>query len=244
VGFLILFSVDFPGRRIARIAAIGAGLSSIAYAWLASFEYRDIAVVTQARTYRAIATTCNYPSWWFARSTNAVFGPVVCQVQLSPSNDQGSSVLLAAGREGMINRLVLERLGPGKIRLRLVANLLVLAETPILHHDGPTLHVTCAAPWLYPPPEHPYWSSLTDQEERKVRQSLFGIGADTAWTAVTANYAFDSTSLDPFVRTAPSDPAQAGAWVVRWRRLNLADPANPPPPSSPPPAAPGAGPKS
>jgi hypothetical protein len=118
----------------------------------------------------------------------------------------------------MLDLLILERVAPGKIRLRLAVNDLVMAETPVLDHSAPTLRVECHAPWLYPPVAHPYWRAFPDAAERRERQTLFALAVDGVVAAKRTTWVFDATRFEPFIRTAQTDPTE-GAWVEKLTHL-------------------------
>ena len=118
----------------------------------------------------------------------------------------------------MMNQLTIERITPGDLRLRLVVNDLVIAETGVIHAHGPILNLQFHAPWLYPPAAHPYWNAYDSPDERLRRQTLFAIRVDGQWSARNSSWVFDATSFEPFVRTADSRPV-ACAWVEELSRL-------------------------
>jgi len=222
LGFLTVLDPDNPGPRLGvlRLTGIVAAVWSMIFIWLASYDFRAFARITQPMAYPMIAGTLNYPSYWAACSTAQRFGPVALDIHLAPKPETGSAVLLGTGSESMMNQLVIERLGPTEFRLRLKANAQVLAETPPLHSDGPVIHVECAAPWLYPPAAHPYWrANYADERDRELRQTLYAIIVNGAVYGRQSRFGFDATRFEPEVRTAASGPG-ACAWVESWSRVD------------------------
>lgn len=213
LGFFAACSAGGTARRAAglRLLTGVAAVWSLLYVWLASFEFRGLARTTGF--YRIVAEALNYPSDWAARRAGQAYGPVAIDIALPPQPAAGSAVLLAAGVPGMMNQLLLERVAPDQLRLRLVTNNLIMVETPVLHHRGPVVHVVCQAPWLYPPAAHPYWRTYADPAERLRRQTLLDIQVDGVSYARRSTWGFDATSFEPFVRTGTSQPP-ACAWVV------------------------------
>jgi hypothetical protein len=220
IGLLALFSETSPAfpTRVLRLLAVPAVGWTLVCVWLASFEFRSFARTTQPKFYQAVAETLNYPSAWVARRTGQTFGPVLLTVRLADKFTPGTTVLLSTGRQGMLDLLILERVAPGKIRLRLAVNDLVMAETPVLDHSAPTLRVECHAPWLYPPVAHPYWRAFPDAAERRERQTLFALAVDGVVAAKRTTWVFDATRFEPFIRTAQTDPTE-GAWVEKLTHL-------------------------
>lgn len=221
VGFLALFAPreKTAALSVARLLGALSIIWSIAGVWLASFEFRAFARMSQPAVYNPVAEILNYPSYWAARQAGQVYGPVSFDIRLPDAPATGTVMLLAMGRLGMMNELLIERTAPDQVRLRLMANEIHIVETPMLHHAGPLLHVECDAPWLYPPAAHPYWKDYTDAAERERRQSVFGLRVEGVWYAQRSPWIFDATRFEPFVRTAAYQPP-ACAWIENLHRSN------------------------
>jgi hypothetical protein len=220
IGGLVVFSPDGGLRRpgVARLLGIVAAVWSVAFVWLASCEFRGFARTTQPVAYGAVARLLNHPSHWAARRAGVVFGPVALAVRLPATPATGSAVLLAAGSENMLNRLLIERLDGGRYRLRLTVNDLIMVETPPLPAGGPVLHLRCWAPWLYPPAAHPFWDALANARERELRQTLYALEVDGASYARRSRWGFDATSFEPSVQSGAGRASEC-AWVESLSRL-------------------------
>ncbi|HWA09843.1 MAG TPA: hypothetical protein VG838_10365 [Opitutaceae bacterium] len=218
VGFLGVFaSAAWSRIRLLRLL-VRAGIAwSIAAIWLASYEFRSVAQTNESTFYHPAARLLNYPSYWAARNSGQIFGPVALDVRLPEGAAVGSTMLIGSGRAGTMNSLLIERPAPGQVQLKLVENDLILFETPVLAVDGPLLHVICHAPWLYPPVDHPYWSDYVDPGEREERQTMFAIEVNGVRYARFSQWFFDSTAFDPFVHRASAGPAIA--WVDKISRV-------------------------
>lgn len=220
IGFLILFT---DGERVPRTTLLRwfariATVWTVLYVWLASFEFRGFARLTQPAVYRAVATVFNYPSFWAAQRSGQVYGPVTLKVQLSAEQTTGTTALLAAGSATMLNQLVIIRPALDQVQLRLMVNEIRIVETPVLHVGPDGLQVECYAPWLYPPAAHPYWTTPTAPVNRELPQHLFGLRVGDGWYARLSDWVFDATSFDPIVRTQATRP-QSCAWVQEISRL-------------------------
>lgn len=110
----------------------------------------------------------------------------------------------------MVDQLVVTPTEAGHARLALLENERIVVQTPPLQVEADRLRVLLSAPWLYPPPEHPYWDTHPDAVAR-------GAGA-TASLAVggqvfsgTLAHNFDADSFEPAVldatRAEPTSPA-------------------------------------
>jgi hypothetical protein len=218
IGFLEAVA-GTPSRRgpWLRIVAVVTAAWSVTYVWLASFEFNGYARLTHPQFYAAVAEVLDYPSQWAARRSGEAFGPVALDIRLPAEPATGSAVLLASGLPGAMNRLLIERIAPDRVRLRLLENDLIMVESPVLPVQGPVLHIVCHAPWLYPPVAHPFWHLPSEAAERRLRQTLFAIDVNRARYARQSDWFFDSTSFEPFVRGAASQPA-ACAWVESLSR--------------------------
>ena len=220
VGFLVVLSSG-TGLRLPgwfRPLAVVAAAWSVLCVWLASLEFRNFARNTQPVFYGAVAETLNYPSYWAAQKSGQVYGPVSLDLRLADAPSTGAAMLMASGREGMLNQLLIERTGTDGVRLKLVENDLTMVETPVLRISGTALHVVCHAPWLYPPVAHPYWRTYADADDRRQRQTMFAIEVGGILYARLSPWFFDSTAFEPFVRRATSQPP-ACAWVETITRL-------------------------
>ena len=219
IGVFVVFAGDGGNRKagVVRLLSAGAIAWTIVGVNLASFEFRGIARTTQPRLYHVLAHALNYSSYWAARYSGQSFGPVALEVRLAQDRAAGATVLFAAGQPSTLNQLVLERIERDRVRLRLLVNESIIVETPALRIDGPTLHVRCDAPWLYPPADHPYWD-IFSAEERQRRQTLFSITVDDVVHARRTTLGFDAIQFDPVVRTGPD--STSCAWVEKWTWLD------------------------
>jgi len=199
---------------VLRLLAIVAAAWSVTCVWLASYEFRGFARITQPVVYRTVARILNYPSYWAASRDNMAFGPVALEIRLAEKPTNDSAILLAAGSQSMMNRLIIDRVAPGQVKLRLTVNDLVIVETPTVACHGPAFHMVCEAPWLYPPAAHPFWDSFTDPSERQLRQTTFAIEVGGIRHARQTIWGFDATRLEPWVRTEAAQ-SHSCAWVER-----------------------------
>ena len=234
IGFLAFFSTVATSLldRAARLLASLAIIWTFACVWLASFEFRNFARTTLPKFYPAVAETLNYPSYWIARQSGQAFGPVLLDIRLAETFSPGSTVLLSAGRQSMLSLLILERVSPDQLRLRLAVNDFIVAETPVFDHAAATLQVECHAPWLYPPSAHPYWREFPDVVERGERQTLFALAVDGTVVAARSARVFDATRFEPFVRTSATKNSTV-AWVEKLTRLGATPRVVPPATSAP-----------
>jgi hypothetical protein len=223
VGFLAFFSTPTAGSfgRAPRLLAGTLVAWTFIAVWLASFELHRFARFTQPRLYQLLAETLNYPSAWEAARTGQQFGPVALDIRLPASFAPGETTVLAAGRERMLDHLLVERLAPGRIRLRMAINDRTLIVTPVLAHAGPLLHVELHTPWLYPPAAHPYWQRFADPAQRRRLQTTTVLATSAVTLVAESESYFDAISFDPFVR-GPSPTKPGGAWIEKLVRLDPA----------------------
>jgi len=198
VGLMALFSSQ-GARRLVRVLAAAACVWSVACVWLASAEFRGFMAMTNPRTYCALAHALDYPSLWVARLQGRTFGPAELTIRIPSSRDTGPCVLLASGRAQRANRLVLVRTAAGRMVLELLENEHRVLATPPLEAAGGRLRVTLSAPWLYPPPAHPYWDPL-DSSRRKDLQTLFSISWGPDSVQARSIRSADPVDLGPAVR--------------------------------------------
>jgi hypothetical protein len=203
VGLMVVFgSADEERpRRAFRILAAAAACWSVACVWLASAEFRGFMARTNPRTYAALAHALDYPSQWRARQEGIHFGPVAMVLRIPPGPAGARTTLMANGRPQRVNQLILERVDGDRVRLVLVQNEFRVLESPALAVKAGRLAVRLDAPWLYPPPAHPYWDGM-DPAAALELQTLFGIAWDSG--AVTAH---SIRSVDP----VGFEPAVAGS---------------------------------
>ena len=223
IGLMAVFG-GAPGgraRNVLRLLALLAAAWTAVYVALASAEHRILFRRTNPGLYALAARLLDYPSAWAARARGTAFGPVEIAIRADPGPGPRAAALLSDGRPGMMNQLILERAGPGRARLVLAENALsvVVASPPFPVGDGP-VRATIEAPWLYPPPQSPWWDRFADPALRGDLQTRFSIGvAGTVSTAHTAHF-FDPTRFEPWV-TRPGTPG-AG-----WARVESIGPAAP-----------------
>lgn len=208
VGLMSVFGSEGgarPGRPL-RILAAAAACWSVACVWLASAEYRGFMARTNPRTYAAVAHALDYPSQWWARERGIRFGPLAMAIRIPPGPAGARTTLMASGRPQRVNQLILERLDAGGARLVLVQNEIRVLETPPLAVAGGRLAVRLDAPWLYPPPAHPYWDGL-DPAVARERQTLFRIEWDSGGVLVHSIHSADPVRFEPAVAGPPeSEP--------------------------------------
>jgi hypothetical protein len=119
----------------------------------------------------------------------------------------------------LLNKLVVERLAPHRVRLSVGFNQTSLLGTAVMAHPGTLIHVELHTPWLYPPREHPYWQRFTDPAQRRRLQANTVIATSAGTIIGESNWFCDPASFDPIVRTANAR-TPGGAWVEAARRLD------------------------
>jgi hypothetical protein len=197
------------GSRFLRVLAVAAGCWTIAGAWLASAEFRGFMRQTEPRTYAAAARILDTPSLWSMRSEGVVFGPLDLDIRV-PGAAPAGTVLVASGRPEMVNQLILDPVDESHVRLSLAENQHVILRTGPLTVTLGRLRVRLAAPWLYPPREHPYWDGVADAGRRADLQTRFSIEAGQAAFTAHSTRSFDAASFRPTVlgasEAAPDSP--------------------------------------
>ncbi len=212
VGMMAVFGSDGARRpgRAARTAAAAAACWTVGCVWLASAEFRGFMKRTNPGTYDAVAHALDYPSQWWIQLHGMEFSPVEIEVRIPPASPPGETVLMASGYPEKVNQLLVDRLDAGHAQLILSGNEDSVLETPPLDVPSGRLRVRLSAPWLYPPPEHPYWDRFGGSSRRHELQTLFsldwGLGAASAHSA----HVFDASGFVPAVRGdgggAPGSP--------------------------------------
>ncbi|MGA2016360.1 MAG: hypothetical protein ABSH26_05350 [Opitutaceae bacterium] len=198
-------------RNVVRLLALCAAAWTVGYVALASAEHRILFRRTRPAAYAAAARLLDYPSAWASRGE--AFGPVEVAVRVAPGPGLRSTVLVSSGRPGMMNQLILERTDPDHARLVLAENALsVVIASPAVRVEGGLLRARIDAPWLYPPPQSPWWDAVADPGLRGDLQTRFSIAVGgTVTTAHTAHF-FDPIRFEPWVTTRGS-PAAGTVWV-------------------------------
>lgn len=215
VGLMAIFSGSLggPARNVIRLLALCAAAWTAAYVALASAEQRILFRKENPSVYGFAAHGLDYPSLWAARGQGAVFGPVALSIRVPPAGVNTATVILSSGRPGMMNQLVLERTDPGHARLAMVENLLSqVAATPPLPITGGRIVARIEAPWLYPPPQSPWWDAIADPALRDELRTRFAIASAGQRTLAHTARFFDPTRFQPWVATRASAGA-SGAWV-------------------------------
>jgi hypothetical protein len=214
IGLMAIFggSLGGPARNVVRLLAVCASVWTVAYVGLASAEQRILFKKTNPASYAFFAHILDYPSLWVSQGEGAVFGPVGLSIKV-PSEGVPATVLLSSGRQGMMNQLILERTGPGRARLVMTENFLtlVLASQDFATKGG-EVRAQIDAPWLYPPPQHPWWDRIANPDLKCDLQTRFGIFVDGRQSQAHTVHFFDSTRFEPYV--AKRGTVGAGdAWV-------------------------------
>jgi hypothetical protein len=225
VGILAAFGTQGRGRGALRPMLAAAGVWTAAFVLLASSDYAGIARITRPGAYAACARLLDYPSLWWARANGHRFGPLDLTIRMPPAG-KGSVALLESGRRDHLSQLLLVRPDAGGARLELVedAGRVVLSSEPFSAGAG-VVHARVGAPWLYPPPEHPFWDSVADPAERHSLQSAFTLGVEAALPLSANARSEEARELTPRAEGV-SDPGSSVGWVESMA-----------------PAAPGAGPR-
>jgi hypothetical protein len=221
VGVMVLVTpadgVSAARRRGATGLAVAAMVWTVGFTWLASFEHGNVFRYTSPATYARIARLLDYPSLWVARARGQVYGSVDLTVALGPYRGAETVTLLSTGRRNQQERLQLQRIDSGHVRIALLENEAPIAELRDLAVGPGLLAVRVEAPWLYPPREHPFWDRVGDAAERWDRQTRFALAAGPQSSVGFSGSAFDATALDPL---QPGNAAGASAQVTGMRRLS------------------------
>ena len=206
VGLMAVFGSEpgaGPGRLI-RILAAAAACWSVACVWLASAEFRGFMARTNPRTYAALAHALDEPSQWWIHGKEIRFGPVDLVLRVPPSADGTRTVLMASGRPQRVNQLVLERVDADHVQLALVQNEFRVLESPELAVKGDRMHLRLEAPWLYPPPEHPYWDGV-DPAVAHEFQTRFSLDWGSGGVHLHSTRSVDAVGFEPAVEGRPQD---------------------------------------
>ena len=201
VGLMVVFGsgqAPRPGRAV-RFLTVGAACWSVACVWLASADARGYMALSNPRVYRALAHALDEPSEWWIRGEGIRFGPVDLAVRIPGSPETAGTVLMASGRPQLMNRLIVNRVDAGHVRLVLLANYRRILESPEIAVRGGLLRVRLDAPWLFPPPAHPYWDGV-DPAAARERQTLFSMQWDSGAVQAHSTRSVDPVALEPLVR--------------------------------------------
>lgn len=221
IGLMAIFGARpaGSGRNVLRLLAGCACAGTVAYGALASAEARNLFRHTNPVAYRIAAHALDYPSLWAARSRGVTYGPVEIDVRLAPDAGPAATVLLSSGRPGMMNQLLLERPGPRLARLVFAENFLsTVSATPVMRVGGDLLRIRVDAPWLYPPPQHPWWDAVADPALRLDLQTRFALAVGGASAAAHTRAFFDPTRFEPWVASRGA-PGTGAGWVESVRAL-------------------------
>jgi hypothetical protein len=206
--FVLLGRPGERGARARRLVAVAAGAWTMAGVWLASAEFRGFMRQTEPRAYRAVAHLLDLPSSWRIRSLGVVFGPLELDLRV-PASAKGNTVVVASGRPQMVDQLIVSPTDAGHARLVLAENSHITLETGPLELRQGRLHVLLQAPWLYPPPEHPYWDAYSPESRARL-QALVSVTVDGKVTTSRSVHPFDAASFEPAVlgasEAAPGSP--------------------------------------
>lgn len=206
VGLMALFGAEGTRRpgRAARALAAGAACWTIGCVWLASAEFRGFMRQTNPGTYRAAAHALDYPSQWWIRLRGIHFSPAEILVRFPPGSSPGETVLVASGYPEKVNQLLVDRVDAGHARLILSGNEDAVLETAPFDVPSGLLRVRLQAPWLYPPPEHPYWDAVADPSRRLELQTLFSADWGPGILSTHSAHVFDASGFAPAVLDAES----------------------------------------
>jgi hypothetical protein len=219
VGLMIVFcpGAGRPGR-LTRCLAAAAACWTIASVWLASAEFRGFMRETNPRTYAAFAHALDYPSLWWARSHHVEFGPVEMSVRVDTEARAQKTVIMASGRPQNENQVVLNQAGAGSARVTLLENEHAVLETPDLPFSSERLHIKLEAPWLYPPPEHPFWDAIADPGVRLDLQTRFSVEWNDGRARVNSTRSADPIGFAPAVLDAQAADSRL-PWIEGYRRI-------------------------
>jgi len=192
-----------PRPRLPRVLAALAALWTVAYTWLASADFKGYFERESPGVYRAVGHALDYPSLWEARREGIRFGPVVLTMSVPPGViREGPVTVLASGRPGFSNQLEID----AENRAELTDGVHTTLVLPLAPHRG-TFQLHLEAPWLYPPPEHPYWDAVADPTRRRELQSRYALTADDRHAEASWSHGFDAVAFQPAV--LGPDPREA-----------------------------------
>ncbi len=218
VGLMIVFGSDviLRSRRTTRAIAAALACWTIACVWLASAEFRGFMKQTNPRTYTFLAHTLDYPSQWAIRARGISFGPLDIDVRIPGAGPRGETVLMATGFPDKANQLILDRVDGDHVRLILNGNEDSVIETPRITVPTDRMHIRLSAPWLYPPPEHPYWDHFQDPARVIELQTGFSLGLERIVYQTHSMHYFDASDYEPQVREpSPASPDSPCVEAVR-----------------------------
>ena len=217
VGLMVVLTAQ-PRRPLVRFLACAAACWSMACVGLASADFRGFMRQTHPRTFAELAHTLDYPSLWWARAHHVEFGPVEMSVRVDRSTVPRRTALMASGRPQNENQMLLDQDASGMAQVFLVENDHVVLATPALPPRFGRFHLHVEAPWLYPPPEHPYWDGVGPALRRDL-QTRFLVDWDDGVARVNANRAADPVGFAPVILGAEAS-GTGMPWVEGYRRVD------------------------
>jgi len=125
---------------------------------------------------------------------------------------------MASGRPQNENQMLLDQDASGMAQVFLVENDHVVLATPALPPRFGRFHLHVEAPWLYPPPEHPYWDGVGPALRRDL-QTRFLVDWDDGVARVNANRAADPVGFAPVILGAEAS-GTGMPWVEGYRRVD------------------------
>lgn len=214
LGLMVIYAGEgaFQSRRLIRSLARAASCWTIVCVWLASAEFRGFMRQTNPKTYITIAHALDYPSEWWIRAKGIHFGPADLDVRLPAGPSRGETVLLATGFPEKVNQLVVDRIDADHVRLILNGNEDSVFETPRITTPTDRMHIRLSAPWLYPPPEHPYWDRFSDPSQCLELQTRFSLELGKIVYQTHSTHYFDASGFVPAVQEA-NGPSPATPYV-------------------------------
>ena len=215
-------------RGAARVAvAIGVTLLlafSVTFNVLASVGHNGLFREEHPELYRRIAHAGNALSVKLAQWHGTHFGPVEMEVVFPDDKDGTAEPLIATGCSFLSDYLVVHYDAPGFVSL-------ALEHSSYGNFMGPSFEVVPGAVHrivvemgsLYPPPEHPFFDTLTPVEAELCKKTL-RVTVDGKPELQRDIPFYDASSLEPSVGTAGDRPAYLRRFsgrLVSWRRLAI-----------------------
>jgi hypothetical protein len=100
------------------------------------------------------------------------------------------------------------------VRIRAAANDVTYFATPVLAYTDSLIRVQLHAPWLYPPPAHPYLQRIADPTERRRLQTTIKLTTEAGSVSGLTEQFYDAVKFDLAVETS----RLGAAWVESLTR--------------------------
>ena len=189
-------------RRAVRTAWGALAAASAVFAFCAGIQRDEIFRRVHPRAYRALAHALDYPAEWWDRISGVAYGPVALDVRFPAGKTGQNEPLVVTGWGPLSNVVFTHYTDAHHLQFGIAGMNGISLSRPFEIDYAGTHAVTVSMGSLYPPPESPFFDTLTQADAGALSGTLLVVVDGTTRLRLGTSF-FDAAARKPELGRGP-----------------------------------------